>query len=98
MLGLLDGGLNALPSGSVAYWCGKNTTNMRLDLAIAAKYFGAKDTDNGMKEINTILALANPICVNCFYGFYDVFQNGATWTWNYFLTNILHNIGFMYQD
>lgn len=101
-LGIVDGGLSALPTGSAGYWCAKNSSNTRLYYTNAVSYFNQEDIANGMKAIYDGTLLFNGISVNCYYAFSTTMN---TTYWNsvssdplVYLNVFTTNIGYIYAD
>lgn len=100
ILGLIDGALSALPTGSAGYWCSKNSTSSRLHFTSAVSAFNQEDIGTGLSEVYNGLLLLNGISVNCVYAFLTT-MNETYWAdyneWT-FLNVFTNNIGYMYID
>lgn len=100
LLGIVDGGMSAMPTGSNGYWFSKNATNTRLYMVSAINYFNKLDTPNGMKQLYNALGLINGVTVNAYYSFSTTMN--ATY-WNKisadpfaYLQVFSNNVGYMY--
>ena len=99
LLGLLDGSLGALPEESEGYWCGKNTTSLRLAIVSTTDFFSGGQTEDGMEELYNSIAHLDEVTYNCYEAFDSNLGVGDD-----FLTlasiggNLLNNVGYMYTD
>lgn len=98
-LGVVDGAMGALPSGTKALYCNKNSTLFRTYLNTTLNFFDKKDTKNGMLNFNRMITLTDEIANNCYYGIQDqITLNFLEIFGITLIENVLYNAGYMFTD
>lgn len=91
--------MSALPSGTNALYCNKNSTAARTFMTQTLTYFDKNDVKNGMTSLNNMMKLTDEIANHCYYGIEEqITVNFLALIGLPMLENVLYNAGYMFTD
>jgi hypothetical protein len=101
VVGILEGMVNVFESDSYVQLCESNITNVLPLSTNIESYWNDADYENCMNEIHDLLVVPFGVSMNCYMTFYDGLDYD-NYYWliadNVWVTNIVFNIGYLYND
>ena len=100
-MGVIEGGVNVLPTYSMIGFCYQNSTVIDDQFQSIIDNFNLGQYEETARSIASVLRSGNNILFNCFYTLtnpVEAAQYNRKFTWDVIGWNILFNLGFIYTN